>query len=550
MIDVDTPTDLVPRPRTIVESFLQTVVILDDLVVMSQQGAEKSGEATDTTIVSPDYPESSAANDKGSNTERSDVPLNADRVINAFADLGVVCAVLNAAPDDAYPARIAKAAHRADIVVLDWKIGDSVGDVTLELAKNILLEDQNNPRLRLIAIYTGEPDLAHIYDRVQTILEEFYGSSRPSAIDPIRISKGPIRVVILAKEGTINEHTARLGYEQVPERELADKLVDEFVSMTSGLLRNVALAGIATIRENSHRVLAKFDQTLDPAYLGHRMLLPHPPDAEDHLVAALGSELLSILEDNRPGVHAGIEAIGRWLEGVDGTDISEPFQFPGMASTCDGWMSLLRQGIDAKDVQLPCTKKELGRRSTQPFSENDDAAFRSNCHFAALLTLKTRYPGRPPRLTIGAILYPEDQVGPQYLLCIQPKCDSVRLGSASGFPFMPLDVVDDGDSRKSFPLAVEIQRDEWQLLGVTPKPSELVMCSFDPSPESRGEVVATENHPGQFYFEDVGKVRYRWIAEMKDEHAFRIAGAVASALARPGPNDAEWLRRGSSVLSR
>ena len=110
---------------------------------------------------------------------------------------------------------------------------------------------------------------------------------------------------------------------------MAEKLADEFGSMTTGLLRTVALAGIATIRENAHKILARFDQTLDAAYLGHRILLPHPPDAEDHLVAALGSELLSVLEEDRPGTHAGIEAIERWLNRAGGPDISEPFSFAG-----------------------------------------------------------------------------------------------------------------------------------------------------------------------------------------------------------------------------
>ena len=546
MTDANMWMEPVAQPRAIVESFLQTVVILDDLVVMSEQVAEQPGEATDTTIVAPDYPESSALDDRGIRADRSDVPLNADTVINAFADLGVVCAVLNAAPDNAYSARVAKAAHTADIVVLDWKIGDSDGDDTLEVMKNILLDDQNNPRLRLIAIYTGEPNLVQVSDRLQTALEEFYDSSQPLGLDPIRISKGPARVVILAKDGTINEHIANLGYEEVPERELADKLVDEFASMTSGLLRNVALAGIATIRENSHRVLAKFDETLDPAYLGHRMLLSHPPDAEDHLVAALGSELLSILEDNRPGVHAGIEAIRQWLASEEGPDISEPFRFPGNISELDGWIGLLQRGIDFKDAQLPdsCKKRDLVKRSTEPFSDNGDAASHSNRHFAALLSLKTRYPGQRPRLTTGSILCTAWQERSQYYLCLQPKCDSVRLESASGFPFIPLEPVPEG-STTAVAVVVEVQTNSWEYLGATPKPSELIVRSFEPGSNPPGEVLATEEAPGVFYFDDVDGTRYRWIAEMKEEHAFGIAGAMATALARPGPNDAEWLRRGS-----
>ena len=545
MTDDNVPTDPGYRPRAIVESFLQNVVILDDLVVMSQQGDERPDETPDTTLVTPAYRLPLAASDSEVSPGRPDVPLHADTVINAFADLGMVCAVLKADPGSAPPDRTVRAAVRADIVVLDWKIHEQpAGDIALSVMKRILADDQNSHRLRLIAIYTGEPDLGGISRRVQEAIQDFYEGEEIVVDGPSRITKGPMRVVILAKEGTIGPHNPSPRHQVVAECDLAEKLADEFGSMTTGLLRTVALAGIATIRGNAHRILARFDQTLDAAYLGHRILLPHPPDAEDHLVAALGSELLSVLEDDRPGAHAGIDAIERWLNRAGGPDISEPFSFPGRTSAIDGWIGLLRQGISSKDVRLPgCKTRVLKSRSTEPFSDNLDAATRSNHHFAALLNLKTRYPGQRRRLTIGTVLYTDDEDGGQYLLCLQPKCDSIRLDDVSGFPFMPLQLIQGDKTKMSFPLAVERQEGEWEKLGITPKPSELIVRSFQPGSNPPGEVLAVEIEQGNFYFKDVDQKRYRWIAEMKDEHAFGVAGTVASALARPGPNDAEWLRR-------
>ena len=546
MTDDNVSSDPGYRPRAIVESFLQNVVVLDDLVVMSQQGEGRPDETLETTIESPDYRVPPAASDGGASLGRPDVPLNADTVIDAFADLGMVCAVLKAVPDGAFPERTAKAALRADIVVLDWQIHESAGSVALSVMRNILADDQNSHRLRLIAIYTGEPDLGGISRRVQEAIQDFYEGEELNVDDPSRITKGPVRVVILAKEGTVRDHGPDHRNQEVAERDLADKLADEFDSMTTGLLRSVALAGIATIRENAHRVLARFDRHLDPGYLGHRLLLRHPPDAEDHLVAALGSELLSILEEDRPGSHADIGAIERWLRRDDGPDISEPFRFPGGTKAVDGWVSLLTQGISAENIQYPdCTKKALESRATEPFSDDGDAAICSNYHFAALLNLKTRYPGQRPRLTIGAILQVEDVDSPQYLLCLQPKCDSIRLGAESGFPFVPLREVVGDDKTTSFLVAVEIRKGEWERLRIIPKPSELIVRSFCPGLNPPGEVLAAEVEDGELYFEGVDKRRYRWITEMKEEHAFRVAGTVASALARPGPNDAEWLRRAS-----
>ena len=546
MTDDNVPTAPGYQPRAIVESFLQNVVILDDLVVMSRQGDERPDATPDTTIRRPDYPESPAASDMGAGSNRADVSLTADTVINAFADLGMVCAVLKAARGSAFPERTVKAAVRADIVVLDWKIHESDGDVALDVMKRILADDLNSHRLRLIAIYTGEPDLGGISRRIQEVIQDFYEGEDLVIDYPSRITKGPVRVVIFAKTGTVTAHSPSPRHQEVAERELAEKLADEFGALTTGLLRTVALAGIATIRENAHRVLARFDRHLDAGYLGHRLLLPHPPDAEDHLVAALGSELLSILEEDRPGAHADIRAIERWLNRAGGPDISEPFSFPGDTSALDGWTGLLRQGISAKDVQLPdCKVKVLKARVTEPFSDDPDAAIRSDYHFAALLNLKTRHPGQRPRLTIGAMLHAEGEDPPQYLLCLQPKCDSIRLASASGFPFISLEMVLDGDKTMSYLMAVEIQKGEWLRLGMIPKPSGLIMRSFCPGVNPPGEVLPTLEENGEFYFKDVKKRVYRWIAEMKEEHAFRVAGAVASELARPGPNDAEWIRRAS-----
>ena len=532
--------------RDIVESFLQNVVVVDDLAFMHPVSNSPEDGASGQPIVSPDYPGLPAASENTASSGRSDVSLNADTVINGFADIGMVCAVLNADPDSGFPERTAKVAARADIVVLDWKIHDSAGDDALRVMSDILADDRNSHRLRLIAIYTGEPNLRVVSERVKAEIREFYAGEEVEVSDPSRITKGPVCVVILAKEGTISSHGPSGSYQEVPEDELANWLVNEFVLMTSGLLRGVALAGIATIRQNAHRLLARFDEDLDPAYLGHRLLLPHPPDAEDHLVAALGSELLSVLEEDRPGTYADIEAIERWLKEIEGLELSQPFRITEEGTAVDCWRELLLRGIDASDSPLSNSqKKNLIRNGTASFTDGDDSATRSNRQFAALLSLRTRYPGQVPRLALGTILHTIGDDDEQYVLCLQPKCDSVRLDAPSGFPLMPLETVRPDGNKVSFHVAVELDVDNWREFGVNPKPSELIVRSFAPTTTCRGEVLATEEEPGHFYFEDIGERRYRWIAEMKEEHAFRVAGAVASALARPGPNDAEWLRRAS-----
>ena len=548
----DAPTGFRSRTREVVESFLRTVVLLDDLAVMSASTSEPTGAAASAPLGVPDYPQSPTPKDDTLSRDPRGVRLDADAVINGFADIGMVCAVLNPAPGDEFHERTVKTARRSDIVILDWKIHESAGDAALDVMRDILEGDRQ--RLRLMAFYTGEPNLHKIFSRIKEVAAEFYEDDELLVTDDFRISKGPLHIVVLAKQGTLNDLQPELRNQEVAERQLADRLANDFALMTGGLIRNCAITGITAIRDNAHRILAKFEESLDAAYLGHRLLLPHPPDAEDHLVEALGSELISVLEENRPGACADVNVIESWLEQREheGLGTFDKFSFPETQNVVDGWRDLLSRGIDDANATLPIGVKKagLGKQATELFAKDAEAALRSNRRFAALLRLKTRYPGRPPRLSIGSLLSSREDDEDRYFLCLQPKCDSVRLPASTGFPLIPLIPLEDVEVKNkgaSLRLVLETSKDQWKDFGIKPKPSELSIRFFKPSSDPPGEVVATGMEDGNFFFEDEEGRKYRWMAEMKDDHALGIAGEVASALARPGPNDAEWLRKAAGT---
>lgn len=542
--------DFRSRSREVVEAFLQTVVVVDDLAEMPRTDRGPAGAAAPVAITDPGYPSSTAPTDDKARRDPRGVPLNAESVIDGFAEIGSVCAVLKANPTDGFRERTVRAARRADIVILDWRIYESTGEEALGVLREILQDDGGTERLRLIAIYTGEPNLGTIYERVRDAINEFYPGEELREAEVLRMSKGPLHVVVLAKPGAGSAAASEYKTQEVSEDELAERLANEFAEMTGGLIRNAAIAGLAGIRANAHRILAKFEPSLDPGYLGHRLLLHHPPEAADHIEEAIGSEIASVLEDHRPGRWADGDAIESWLAHRDseGVQLSEPHGFPGEQGAVRGWRALLDQGFEAPSMPEPgfVSKGALRRRAAEPFAKDAEAAAQSNRRFAALLTLKTRYPGRPPRLTIGSILLAHEDGQDRYFLCLQPKCDSVRLLGSSGFPLIPLvSLTDAGDVSKGMSLRLVLadQDDQWMHFGIEPKPSELTMRFFTPGDNRPGEVSANEDQDGSFFFEDADRRQYRWIAELKDEHALRIAGEVAAALARPGPNDAEWLRR-------
>ena len=524
--------------------FLQSAVILDDRAWMPV-------EETPEPLQPPSYEANIQDDNQSTDTDDQDndrFNLDPKAVIDGFAEIGLVCSVLNPAQQENFKRRVVKTAARADIVIIDWKIGDSHGGKTLEIIRDILAEDEQRSRLRLLAIYTGEPDLNKIVDKVRVAIATYYADKDliEGEDNPFCLSKGPLHVVILAKS-KIALATDAKG-QQVTEKDLAKRLKKEFTRITRGLLQNVALAGLAALRKEVHTLLAKFNASLDPGYLGHRILLPYPMDAEDHVVEVLGYEILSILEEQRPGRVAGEQALSEWLQKADGLDFSTRIR--NGKDPIPIIMDLLMKGIEGGDYNsLAWNKTELKKSATDFFTKECDEATRANLYFSALLSLKSRYNiAIAPQLTLGTILACEANGDCQYLLCLQPKCDAVRLDAESetAFPFLPL-VKTQNKPQKRFDLVVEIEtgegsETEWVYLAIKSKPANLRMYSFKPGPNPPGEVRA-QNCSGSSVFQSTDGKKYRWIAEMKDEHALKVAASFASSLARPGPNDAEWLRR-------
>ena len=174
------------------------------------------------------------------------------------------------------------------------------------------------------------------------------------------------------------------------------------------------------------------------------------------------------------------------------------------------------------------------------YSKDPEFAKISNLKFAALLGLKTHYPATAPRLTLGTVLRRKRKSGDwRYLICLQPKCDSVRLKGNTGFPFLRLSISADSSRFGCVMLSPE---GDWIYLDVDDTPGRLLVLSFTPNSASGGEVIASDSSGG-FCFLDFKGDEYEWVAALKDEHALDVADKVAKKLARPGPNHSEWLRR-------
>ena len=218
--------------------------------------------------------------------------LDAKKVTDAFARDGLICGLLEPTPGSGIDDELLKTARRADLVVIDWVLNRDNGAMALSLISKILIseaETAERQRLRAIAIYTGQRELKEIARRIQEVLTSVYPNDELVRHDDgLALTKGPVRIAVFAKENA-PELSADLADRRVLFADLPSRLRKEF-SLTNGLITSVALAALAALRDDTHRILKVLNPSLDAAYLGHRSALPVPQDAERHAVALVASE--------------------------------------------------------------------------------------------------------------------------------------------------------------------------------------------------------------------------------------------------------------------
>jgi len=524
---VDPLNNLTKMSVDIARRYLHSAVILDD-------EAEFPPANEEPNVLTPPEIGSSQGGDTESQPKTPDHSLNAKLLIDSFADQGLVCSVFKPSEGGQYAERIQNIATKADIVILDWTLfreavsnPDDIGNETLKLIGDILQKDAegNRDRSRLIAIYTAQPGLESIADKVGSWLE---GTGHNVSRSGTTITSGRLRISVFSKS-------------EVLVNDLPDLLITDFAAMIEGLLPNVAMSGLAALRESTHQLLGRFSASLDPGYLGHRVLLPDPQDAEDHLVFALGSEIMAILEDDRSGKHAGIEEARVWISEAPAKydfDLSEPIQPPNGRSPESWYGDLLEFGIYGIDEsEVYGLKGRLRREATEAFTKNAEDALMVNRRFQSLLSLKTGHSATPPQLKLGTIV---SFIGPrgedEYYICIQPKCDSTRLKNNTSFPLLKLL---ESEKVEEFVIPGKLA-DSWVNCRASNKPQDIRMVEFRPDAFPPGEV--TGKMDGDECFFDSVDGRFKFHAQLKDEHAQRTANAIAAALSRPGPDDSEWLR--------
>lgn len=510
--------------------------------------------------------------------------FDAQEVTKIFSKKGKICAVYKPqlVSDLEYLTSIA---NKSDVTILDWQIvldeepaeggsqndeedaeeDDVRGVYTKKIITSLLGDIDNQHCIKLILIYTGEVDLPKIASEINSALtEKNISGFSINQDDPCTVMSNNCKIMVISKaNGGVGraQHLPQLANKTKSYEELPDFISLQFTEMTSGLLSNFAMESLAEIRKNFHHILTLFSKELDAAYLAHQTLLPNTFDANELLVQLLSDTFSSIIRYKNLNQFLNEDKVKLWLDhniedGVkpfykdDGTQDNVFYQ-----RNADILLRLLRSDSDvnnkftssliSSDGQQLSTKKIgilIKKYATTLFAEFDKTE-EINKNFAKLCYHRSAIfsPHHLPFLSLGTVVKSTLDNG-GYYICIQQRCDSVRIqeGEMRRFLFISLEEVNDGGFNFLTPNGIKLKIDKSTYSLRTVKFSGTngfalaTKCEidskkyFEPSYYSKGK-----EHSERFEF----------IIELKELYAQRIVEEYSSSLSRVGLDEPEWVRR-------
>ena len=205
---------------------------------------------------------------------------------------------------------------------------------------------------------------------------------------------------------------------------------------------------------------------------------------------------------------------------------------------------ILKEGISKTDLGLTGKDKERQDKNpqeiplSQVFSGNKTASVNEEEAFAHITSFRTFFRTNTPTLTLGTVIQDEKD---NYLVCIQPRCDCVRIDNATCFLFLPLEVKTDGSG---FDLVVN-NNGVYIRTKIRKKVASAAQVIFK---GDANRMVTAKKDSEHYYFiaeplKDAEPAkRYKWIGELRLERAISLSNDFAAELARVGFTESEWLR--------
>lgn len=541
------------KSKEIANNYLQSIVFLDDKAFEND--------------VSPAH------------TRNNQHAFDSSEISKVFAKEQKICAVYKPVIESDIE-DFKQISQKADVVILDWLItlqktenenldlasdaesDDPRGQYTRQIIKESI-EQPKNDGLKLIIVYTGEDILEEIAEQIYT---DIYQKNKTFSLDlsNCEVHSENIKILVRGKSNGYDEDR----YKQRPHllnkiltyANLPTFVLTEFAQMTSGLLSNFALFSLSTIRNNSHKILSLFSKDLDPAYLSHKSLLPHSEDAEQILHHIFKDSIGDLLFYRNVSGILSPELINYWIDeqikdeklsvrNKKGIKLNPEIHFQRNKELLNALLFSEETDVEKKfrmvfKAIIPNQQQEqflsyLSNSSTMLFLNSQESAKEDNFNekFAKLTHHKSLFlpSNTPPILTLGTII--KSLGKDDYYICIQQKCDSLRIKKNKDrkFLFLPLSKISDGSK---FDLIVQ----DGIKLKLNKKSFALKTMIFKCNSDKE-VIIGNPNIDTQYIFENIYNEKFEWVLDIKDLHAQRIVTDYVSQLSRVGLDESEWLRR-------
>jgi hypothetical protein len=507
--------------------------------------------------------------DKAYCTDQGDHRFEVKPIIRESATKGLIATAFAPEHQDDL-SMVVSIGRKADVVVLDWRIdvndfvtsagadeeqddvADSRGDFAIQVIKKLIVENEVPvDQLKLIFIYTGETNLRDIFTQLITAFSSF------KQIDEFTLSFGGVRISIWAKD------CAAPSFSHMPEiiprirsySGLLEEVPIEYAKVSSGLLSNTCLNALTLLRNNTYKLIANFSPSLDPAFVAHRAMLPQPEDAGDLLKETICGQMNAILTNADISQQVSSKIICDWLSSQEFNDTAIKatdkhnitidstkrylWQNKGYVALLNGELNASGKAVLNDDDIKNFERARLKKYACQSFKPHNYTNEYCNEEFSILTHHKRNHlsTSQLPSLSLGVMLKYNDS----YLLCIQQKCDSVRIEAGTHRKFLFLTMEKD---EKNFDVLFKDESQSYVHLSTCYKECHaLEIIEFAPFDDTG--IVQAQKEDAFYYFKGGPNddKNFQWILDLKEAHAQRIANKFAANLARVGLDESEWLRR-------
>lgn len=537
--------------RNIAQHFLQSVVAVDDNIRF-----EPRPPAGNDKLIEPD--ESYLGElEAGDSAQQVTAPLSPylyyQDLSHNFASKGIICGGFSPQKGDMESSLFAvvDTSKNSDITILDWQmeVAGTDGDFATKIILNISeIDISEGGRTRLICIYTAE-EASSIADTLKKSLKTLKPklSKCTMTFDLPNLTHWKIEVV---------------NKSNTQEAGLCDFLIDSFTELTAGLLSNAALSAIASIRDNTHNLLHKFNKELDTAYLSHVLGLISSPDmreqanevAFDYAVDLISEELKSELQISQIVKDSlSKEILKSWPQHMSRKEKAKRFKIKMgskkvefnnrtmekliSASEEEDLISVLESDLDIKGDEDTPTIDVFNKALIQlSFDSYDTKPLLDLCSLESTRRDIVSLKQHTPVLKQGTLIKWGDN---KFYLCIQPVCDTVRLTGYQSFTFIETSL-SNGDFTH-----VMRKTGGHLKLKIIPSAKHIKTISFLAN-EDKKTVLSIINDNGIPEFSsgtNEAPIIFQWCGEFKFTISQAIVNGLAAQLARVGLDSFEWLRQ-------